>query len=184
MGARQLVALALAFFLAGCGQSTDGAVGGPHPGLAFSVSLPKTAFSAGEAIPLTLALHNTSSETLTVNSRLAINDRTAPADLREVFLRIKMPSGQEASFRWDVTIAFADADDFTDLNPGESVQLTADLAERYALRQAGEYTVRAIYQNTRRGPVIVDDATGDIEESDVGAVRVRLAAPRITFRIT
>jgi len=142
--------------------------------LTFAISLPKQDFALGEQVPLTMTLQNASTTALTVNRRLAVNDKNAPRRLHEVSIFILAPSGEEAAFDWDLRIGLPRSEDFSTLAPGDSVQRMADLTDLYILDQRGEYLVFAIYENTVRGPR---------DEQDVRAVRTSVTSSALRFRI-
>lgn len=186
--------LSLTFVLAGMlvGATGPGASRGmlaPQPGvdarprLTFTIALPRAQFALGEVILLTMILLNTSDRLLVVNKRLAVYDQEAPELDREVFLRIKLPSGQEAPFGWGVRRALLGTEDFTRLRPGERVDTTVDIADLFFLEQRGLYEVRAVYRNTFRGPLAFDRSRGELVERDIGAVRTRIRSNRLSFRI-
>jgi hypothetical protein len=152
--------------------------------LTFTISLPKAQFSSVEPIPLTMTLGNASSAPLTVNGRLAVNDKAAPAAFREVTLRItKVPSGDEAPFRWLIKIGFPAPEDFTQLAPAEAVQTAVDIADLYGLDPQGEYQVCGTYQNTLPGPLVYDPGLDDFVQQDIGAVIATVDSNCLSFAI-
>ena len=141
-----------------------------QPTLRFTIALPKSQFNAGEPVPLSMLVANVSAQTLEVNRRLEINGQQEPRPFREVYLRITMPSGQVALFRWLVTIGVPGRQDVATLAPGQSVGRTQDIADLYTLGQAGTYGVLATYENIMpvHGRWVVTDS---------------VASNRLTFRI-
>jgi hypothetical protein len=154
--------------------------------LDFVVTLPSTEFQLGDPILLTMALQNISSQPQLVNKRLLINDAAAADAVREVFLRITLPSGEEARFAYDVTAGFPSAADFVLLGPGEGVDTSlqpADLADLYTLTEVGSYAVTAVYVNRVPGPLVFDDASGAYVQQDLGAVMVQVESNTLYFQI-
>jgi hypothetical protein len=160
----------------GCGS--QGAA--PNP-LATDVQLPHTTFTARTPIPITVSIRNSSSRTITVNRRMAVNDINAPAAARDIAFDIRAASGKAVPFRWDVKIGPPESGDFGQLGPGRTEAATVDLADQFFLDQPGSYTVTAIYENLARGPI--DPDKPDAGAKDVGAVRGRVASKPVKFTI-
>jgi hypothetical protein len=170
-----LPTFAVVLFGASCGGGADA--------FGASISLPKDQFAMEEPIPITIILENVSSESKTVNSRLAVNDKEAPGPFREVTMRIKMPSGEEAMFRSDLKIGPPGPDDFQGLEPGQSIERTEDIAKLYFLDQRGEYEVTVVYENTESGPSVLDATSGQIMQEDIGAETGEDVSNTLTFTI-
>jgi len=151
--------------------------------LSFEISLPKTQFAVGEPIPLTMVLRNVSSETLTVNKRLMVNDAQARSPFRDVTLHIKTPLGDEAAFRFDIGVGFPGPDDFVKLAPGETFEKSVNMTDWYALDAEGRYEVTAVYQNSVPGPRMFDDATGTYVEGEIGAIRIKRSSNALVFQL-
>ena len=124
-------------------NAAHGTVGQRSGRLQFSVSLPKAVYQAGELIQLRMVLRNVGSGTLIVNSRLALNASDAALPFRDVFLRVKRPSGSEARFRLEIRIGAPQPMDFVELTPRTSVEHTTDIASRFLLNQPGKYQLTA-----------------------------------------
>lgn len=170
-----LPTFAMALFGASCGGGANA--------LGASISMPKDQFAMEEPIPIDIILKNVSSEPQTVNARLAVNDKEAPAPFREVTMRIKTPSGEEAMFRSDLKIGPPGPDDFQGLEPGQSIERTEDIAELYFLDEKGEYEVTVVYENTLSGPSVLDETSGEIVQEDIGAEKGRNTSNTLTFTI-
>ena len=175
----RLVLLLPTFAMALSGASC----GGGANALGASISMPKDQFAVDEPIPIDIILKNVSSEPQTVNARLAVNDKEAPGPFREVTMRIKMPSGEEAMFRSDLRIGPPGAADFQTLEPGKSIESTVDIARLYVLDQKGEYEVTVTYENTSSGPSVLDETSGEIMQEDIGAEQGRNTSNTLTFTI-
>ena len=165
----------MALFGASCGGGANA--------LGASISMPKDQFAMEEPIPIDIILKNVSSEPQTVNARLAVNDKEAPAPFREVTMRIKTPSGEEAMFRSDLKIGPPGPADFQGLEPGKSIERTEDIASLYFLDEEGEYEVTVVYENTLSGPSVLDETSGEIVQEDIGAEKGRNTSNTLTFSI-
>ena len=151
--------------------------------LSFEISLPKTQFAVGEPIPLTMVLRNVSSEPLTVNKRLLVNDASARSAFRDVTLHIRTPSGDEAAFGFLINVGFPRPEDFTKLAPGEAFEKSLDISRWYRLDAAGEYDLKAVYQNALAGPPVLDQDTDTYMDSDIGAVKARATSNALAFQL-
>jgi hypothetical protein len=166
----------MSFLAFGCGSEAAA----PNP-LATDVQLAHSTFTAGTPIPITVSIRNSSSRTVTVNRRMAVNDIAAPAAARDVAFDIRTASGTTVPFRWDVKIGPPEPGDFGQLGPGRTEATIVDLTEQFFLDQPGSYTVTAVYENVVRGPI--DPDKPDAGAKDVGAVRGRVASKPLKFTI-
>ena len=86
-------------------------------------------------------------------------------------------------FRIHLRIGSPGPADFQGLEPGQSIERTEDIAERYFLDQKGEYEVTVVYENTLSGPSVIDATSGEIVQEDIGAEKGRNTSNTLTFTI-
>lgn len=115
--------------------------------LELTLSLDKKTHTLDQEIPGIVSLRNSGQEPLLVNARLAVNKDFAPQPFREVHLMLTDPEGEPVDFMAKINVGRPQGKDYRDLQPGERVERPIDLSMYYMFERAGEYAVRAVYEN-------------------------------------
>lgn len=115
--------------------------------LELALLLDAKTYALGRPATGTLILKNSGDESLLVNARLAINNPYSPQPFREVYFLLTDPSGKSAAFGPKINIGRPRSEDFRDLPPGKTADLSFRLDRYYTLDQPGEYSVQAVYEN-------------------------------------
>jgi len=119
-------------------------------------------------VRLTIALSNSSDQSLIVNKRLALNSPFAPAKFRELKLMITSSTGSDVVFGAKVNLGFPLEKDFKPLAPAETVERQFDLRQYFDLN-LGRYTIKAVYQN-QSDPEGGEAWKGEVESEPVAIV--------------
>ncbi len=100
---------------------------------------------AGSSVEVTVLVTNTGNTPVLVNRRLLVNHEISEG---EIFFRIESSTNKSFSFQALVTPRDLDDNDFQVLKIGETISKTVDLADRYAVKEPGQYKIAVVYRNT------------------------------------
>ncbi len=125
----------------------------------------KTEYKKGERIQVSFELTNLGDSPIYVNKRLYVNPDTLPADDREVLLKLMLPSGSAAPYKFSYAIGLPQSDDFELLPPNQSVKGARqwDLSSFFDLNETGAYTLGGTYQNVFGKELGLDVFKGPVE---------------------
>lgn len=101
----------------------------------------------GQDINLTVQLSNTSSQKLWVNQRMLLNIVQSPVMMREVWVDVVGPDGEQIPFSSHVRAGEASASSFKVLQPGQVVSKQISLSNNFEMEKPGVYQVTAHYQD-------------------------------------
>jgi hypothetical protein len=117
----------------------------------------------GQDINYTVELKNASSQNLWVNQRMLLNNIHSPVMMRELWVDVVGPDGQQIPFSSHVRTGEAVASDFDVLKPGQVISKQINLSNYFELEKPGVYQITAHYQ----------DGTTDIPKAPEGAPHLR-----------
>lgn len=139
------------------------------PALEFRASLDKSSYAIGEPVMMSFALKNAGKQPVWVNTRFYLSSQSVPAEDREVFLILTSPSGKELPCTFTYPTGFPKSDYFKLLQPGEEAasEHPRDLRGFFELKEAGAYTVRAVYQNVFGAELGLETFKGTLESKPV-----------------
>lgn len=129
---------------------------------------------------LTLRLSNHSGSALWLSGRMALNRASAPEALRDVWLEVLGPAGQELPFRPMVHVARTAPEDYVRLEPGASLEQPIRISQWFDLRQPGVYRVRAHYEDGAEHPPSAPADTAHLKErldSESAEIEILTALP-------
>jgi len=133
----------------------------------------------GQDVNLTVQLKNTSSQKLWVNRRMLLNDNQTPAVMRELWLDVVGPDGEQTPFSSHVRAGEAIASDFDVLKPGQVVSKQINLSKYFELVKPGVYQITAHYQDgTQDIPKARDGARHFQEQLNSAPAKLELLAPQ------
>ncbi len=123
---------------------------------------------------ISFTLKNAGKQPAWVNTRFYLSSQSVPDEDREVFLILTSPSGKELPCTFTYPTGLPKSDYFKLLQPGEEAasEQPRDLRGFFELKEAGAYTVRAVYHNLFGSELGLD------------AVKGPLHAEPVTFTIT
>jgi hypothetical protein len=103
-------------------------------------------YAAGRPVPVTVQITNESKRPVLLNKRLLVNHEISDGEL---FFVVESEQGNDYrhGFQALVTPRDLDDEDFVAVSPGDSISKTVDLADRYALKEKGFYTLTVTYRN-------------------------------------
>ena len=139
------------------------------PKLEFRASLDQGAYKSGEPVQISFTLKNADKQPVWVNTRFYLSSQSAPDDDRDVYLILTSPSGKEVPCTFSYPTGFPKSDYFKLLQPGEETasEHPRDLRGFFDLKEAGTYTVRAVYQNVFGAELGLDAAKGPLRSEPV-----------------
>ena len=142
---------------------------GPQPKLEFHASFDKTSYTRNDPLLVTFTLKNAGKQPVWVNTRFYLSSQSAPDDDRDVSLILTSPSGKEIPCTFSYPTGFPKSDYFKLLQPGEEAasEHPRDLRGFFDLKEAGTYTVRAVYQNVFGAELGLDAAKGPLRSEPV-----------------
>ncbi len=156
------ILLATIFFL-----STGGACKGEsnlmETKCVLEIKLASQKVKLGQDVNVTVQLKNTSSQKLWVNRRMLLNIIQSPATMRELWVDVVGPGGEQIPFSSHVRAGEAVASDFEVLKPGQVVSKQIKLSNYFELQKPGVYQITAHYQ----------DGTKDIPKTPDGVPHLR-----------
>jgi len=169
-----LIALVLsaATFSAGC--TLIGSGDGSGDVLSLTLTLDQVSYSQGDAVEATLTLRNNGSESRLVNSRMALNQESAPNAVREIEFAITDPSGNHVPLGARINVRLPQEENFKILAPGQTISKVYELSTFFSFNQPGAYTVQATYQNSQDPPSGKEAWKGEVESN---AVELAFGAP-------
>lgn len=115
----------------------------PSSQLKFNISVTRPDAKAGQPVMLQMKLENVSDHALVVNTRFLVNHATGP---HEVLLLVTGPDQKTLAFTLKIRASF-ESGTFTRLQPYQSASASYDLTPAFELKQPGEYSVHAYYEN-------------------------------------
>jgi hypothetical protein len=101
-------------------------------------------------VVIDLTIKNGSNVGLWINKRMALHNPTAPPFMRELWLDVMNERGGSVRYRCEGDVWPVSVDDYTVLQPGESIQTRHDLG-CYDL-SPGDYRLVAFYEDGNRDP--------------------------------
>lgn len=125
----------------------------------LEIKLASQKIKRGQDINLTVQLKNTSSRKLWVNERMLLNIVQSPVMMRELWVEVVGPDGEQIPFSSHVRAGEASASSFNVLQPGQVVSKQISLSNNFEMEKPGVYQVTAHYQ----------DGTQNIPKAPVGA---------------
>lgn len=132
----------------------------------------------GQDVNLTVQLKNTSSQKLWVNQRLLLNINHSPAMMRELWVDVVGPDGEQILFSSHVRAGEAVAHDFKVLQPGQIVSKQISLSNNFEMEKPGVYQVTAHYQDgTKEIPKAPDGVPHLREQLSSAPAKFELLAP-------
>jgi|GEM_PF-4604354 len=134
--------------------------------LRVTLEILKEAVRLSGMVPIRITLTNSSAETVTVNTRMAMGYQDMES--REVFLKVFKP-GTGAVVSTPALLYNRDypgPNDYRQLAPGESISGEYDLLEWYDLPDAGSYELQAFYQADEDHPGRPEEVVSGIFASD------------------
>lgn len=120
------------------------------PGLELTLVFEEDEYKASESISIDFQLKNTGKEPIYINKRLFVNSKKSKPEQREIYLEVTGPGGEKLPGQDRVfETGFPKTDYFVLLAPGEEVALERkkSLKSYFNIKEPGEYTIKAIYQN-------------------------------------
>lgn len=137
--------------------------------LEFRASLDKSSYASGEPVMVSFALKNTGKQPVWVNTRFYLSAQSVPDEDREVFLILTSPSGKELPCIFSYPTGLPKSGYFTRLEPGQEAasEHPRDLRGFFELKDAGAYTVRAVYQNVFGVELGLDAFKGPVKSTPV-----------------
>ncbi|HEY6254035.1 MAG TPA: hypothetical protein VI685_29125 [Candidatus Angelobacter sp.] len=115
----------------------------PSSELKFNINVTNPEAKAGQPVMLQMKLENVSDHALMVNTRFLVNHATGP---HEIVLLVTGPDQKTLPFTLKIRASF-ESGTFTRLEPHQSASASYDLTPAFELKQPGEYSVRAYYEN-------------------------------------
>lgn len=144
LGVAYLLSCGLIFLLVAC--SADQQVGiNETMDLELTVTSDKSHYAANEPILVTVNLHNSGTQTITVNGRLLLNHATAPEFARDLYFEITGPENYSNRNLFRVNAGAPRAEDLVELAPDGIHQRTIELTRFHSLHLPGQYTLVAHY---------------------------------------
>ena len=140
-----------------------------QPKLEFRVSLDKPSYTSTDPIQAAFMLKNTGKRPVWVNTRFYLSSRSVAEEDREVYLILTSPSGTEVPCTFSYPTGLPKSDYFKRLEPGQeaAAESPRDLRGFFELKEAGTYTVRAVYQNVFGAELGLDAFTGTLRSEPV-----------------
>jgi hypothetical protein len=133
----------------------------------------------GQDINFTVQLKNTSSQNLWVNQRMLLNSSHSPVMMREIWVDVVGPDGEQIPFSSRVRAGEAVASDFNVLKPGQVVSKQNNLANYFEFKKPGVYQITAHYQDgTKELPKAPDGALHLGEQLNSASAKFELLAPK------
>lgn len=129
----------------------------------LEIKLASQKLKLGQDINFTVQLKNTSSQKLWVNQRMLLNSIHSPVMMRELWVDVVGPDGEQIPFSSRVRAGEAVASDFDVLKPGQVVSKQNNLSNYFELAKPGVYQITAHYQ----------DGTKDIPKAPDGVPHLR-----------
>jgi len=163
----KLIALVLsaATFSAGC--TLIGSGDGRGDVLSLTLTLDQVSYSQEDPVQATLTLRNNGSESRLVNSRMALNQGSAPDAVREIEFIITDPSGNHVPLGARINVRLPQEENFTILAPGQTISKVYELSTFFSFNQSGAYTIQAIYQNNQDPPSGKEAWKNDVDSNTV-----------------
>ncbi len=115
--------------------------------LRLTLSLDRNVYEQKQPIQAVLLLTNLGRDGLLVNARMALNTQSDPGIVRDLYVVIKTPSGEEANMAVKIDMVFLADEYFEILKPGSSLQANCDLYDYYLMDAVGTYSVYGVYEN-------------------------------------
>lgn len=137
--------------------------------LEFRAALDKPSYTRNDPIQVTFTLKNIGKQPVWVNSRFYLSSQTAPEDDREVYLILTSPSGKELPCTFTYPTGLPKSDYFKLLEAGQEAasEHPRDLRSFFELKEAGTYTVRAVYHNVFGAELGLDAVKDPLESKPV-----------------
>jgi hypothetical protein len=129
----------------------------------LEIKLASQSVKLGQDLNVTVQLKNSSANKLWVNQRMLLNKGDSPAMMRELWVNLLGPDGEQVAFSSHVRAGEADANNFAVLNPGQALSKQINLAKYFELAKPGGYQITVHYQ----------DGTQDIPKAPAGALHLR-----------
>jgi hypothetical protein len=102
----------------------------------------------GEPVLVDVTLRNIGDAPMTINGRLLLNSKHAPAKAREIAIEVDGPPNYFSTIKFHVNAGPPKPQHFFELKAGESICKTYDVTEFFSLHLPGKYHLRAFYSNT------------------------------------
>lgn len=138
--------------------------------LQFYISFDKDEYKTKDPIHINFELKNEGSEPVYVNKRFYVSSEDSDLRDREVFFRIKGPSGEKLPYKASYYgTGFPKTDYFVLLAPKEGItsERKKNLKAYFDLEAPGIYKVTAVYQNAYGPEIGIDVFEGKIESKPV-----------------
>jgi hypothetical protein len=129
----------------------------------LEIKLASQKVNQGQDISFAVQLKNTGAQTLWVNQRMLLNISHSPVMMRELWLDVVGPNGEQIPFSSHVRAGEAAARDFGVLKPGQVFSKQINLSKYFKLEKPGVYQITAHYQ----------DGTEDLPRAPAGALHLR-----------
>lgn len=158
MSRRTLLFILVAFALASsCVVTNPRENYGPqNQTLELTLRFEQTNYHIGEPVVAIVTLKNIGTETIIINSRMAIDLPYRPSPMREIAFNVITPSGEDYWPSVKINNRFFQSGDFIALTSSDYVEVIYNLSnDSYEFIETGIYRVTANYQNTV-DPSIVD----------------------------
>lgn len=162
-----VLALFLITLTVSAGCSLIGLGEGGADGMSLILVADRASYAQGDPIEVTLTLRNDGEDSELANARMAANQPAAPDMVREVVFIVTDPSGQTLPVAARINVRPPQEADFQILVPGHTVARSYDLTTLFAFDQSGDYSVRAIYQNSQDPPSGRSAWKGEIESHTI-----------------
>ena len=150
-------------FLLSTGGACKGETNAMETKSVLEIKLASQKVRRGQDINLTVQLKNTSSQKLWVNQRMLLNIIHSPVMMRELWVDVVGPDGEQIPFSSHVRAGEAIVSHFKVLQPGQVVSKQISLSNNFEMEKPGIYQVTAHYQ----------DGTKNIPKAPVGAAHLR-----------
>jgi len=158
------------FFSPACGAFGKTVVAMSNHGLIFEIRLDKSEYHSGEKIFIDLVLKNIGNSPICINSRMAVNHKSAPPQYREIELFLERRGGNRIDFDCKVNIRRATGKEYKILQPGESITRRYEMTNCFQFKKTGEYTVKANFQDGTKAVDRLNDIPIFSERIESGCV--------------
>lgn len=142
----------------------------PSAALQFQISFDQEEYKVKDPIYIHLELTNKGSEPVYINKRFYISSEDIDPKDKEVFFRVKGPSGEEVPYKakhYDTGLPKTEY--FVLLDPKESItsERKKNLKAYFDFKTPGKYKVTAVYQNTYGAEIGIDAFTDQVTSKTV-----------------
>lgn len=131
--------------------------------LELEIVLDKKEYKKGEAIKVAFSVINRGLDDVILNGRMFLNSIESPETMREIYLKVISPSGNEIPFSAFIEVGYPSKHNFKIVKSGTSLKSDlVDLTKYYDFEEIGTYEILAIYENRFGKELNIDAWVGKV----------------------